>query len=299
MKILVTGANGLLGQYLIRDLAMAGYEVIAAGKGDSRLPDYAGITYTYLPLDITDKKTVHETIEKIQPSVIIHAAAITQPDACELDKEACWNTNVHATTYITEAAHKAGSRLIYVSTDFVFDGEDGPYKEDDKPHAINYYGESKLAAEQIVQSLTAEWAIVRTVLVYGNILAGTRSNVVTWVKDNLDNKKNIKVVNDQVRTPTYVEDLSKGIVLIVEKNGKGIYHISGKEVFTPYEMAVQVADYFGLDKSLMEKVDAAVFTQPAKRPLKTGFIIDKAEKELGYVPVTFKEGIRKMFEEKV
>lgn len=299
MKILVTGANGLLGQYLIRDLAMAGYKVIAAGKGNSRLPDYAGITYTYLPLDINDKKVVHEIIEKVQPSVIIHAAAITQPDACELDKETCWNTNVHATAYITEAAEKASGRLIYISTDFVFDGEDGPYKEEDKPHPVNYYGESKLAAEQIVQSSTVEWAIVRTVLVYGNILAGTRSNVVTWVKDNLESRKNIKVVNDQVRTPTYVEDLSKGIVLIVQKNAKGIYHISGKEVFTPYEMAVQVADYFGLDKSLMEKVDAAIFTQPANRPLKTGFIIDKAEKELGYMPVTFKEGIRKMFEGKV
>ncbi len=299
MKILVTGANGLLGQYLIRDLAMAGYKVIAAGKGNSRLPDYAGINYTYLPLDINDKETVHEIIEKVQPSVIIHAAAITQPDACELDKETCWNTNVRATAYITEAAEKVSGRLIYISTDFVFDGEDGPYKEEDKPHPVNYYGESKLAAEQIVQSSTAEWAIVRTVLVYGNILAGTRSNVVTWVKDNLESRKNIKVVNDQVRTPTYVEDLSKGIVLIVQKNAKGIYHISGKEVFTPYEMAVQVSDYFGLDKSLMEKVDAAVFTQPAKRPLKTGFIIDKAEKELGYMPVPFKEGIRKMFEGKV
>ena len=298
MKILVTGANGLLGQYLIRDLAMAGYKVIAAGKGNSRLPDYAGINYTYLPLDINDKETVHEIIEKVQPSVIIHAAAITQPDACELDKETCWNTNVRATAYITEAAEKVSGRLIYISTDFVFDGEDGPYKEEDKPHPVNYYGESKLAAEQIVQSSTAEWAIVRTVLVYGNILAGTRSNVVTWVKDNLESRKNIKVVNDQVRTPTYVEDLSKGIVLIVQKNAIGIYHISGKEVFTPYEMAVQVSDYFGLDKSLMEKVDAAVFTQPAKRPLKTGFIIDKAEKELGYMPVTFKEGIRQMLEER-
>lgn len=296
MKVLVTGANGLLGQYLIRDTVSAGHDVIATGRGSNRLPDYADITYTYVPLDITNKEAVHEAIEKIHPSIIIHAAAMAQPDACELDKTACWNTNVDATAYITEAAEKINSRLIYISTDFVFDGDNGPYKEEDDPQPINYYGESKLAAEQIIQSSKTDWAIVRTVLVYGNILAGTRSNVVTWVKDNLDNKKNIKVVNDQIRTPTYVEDLSKAIVLIADKNAKGIYHISGKEVFTPYEMAVQVADYFGLDKSLMEKVDAAIFTQPAKRPLKTGFIIDKAEKELGYTPVSFKEGIRKMFE---
>src|SRR5690606_38796644 len=158
-------------------------------------------------------------------------------------------------------------------TDFVFDGKEGPYKEDDVPAPVNYYGESKLAAEEIIQQGNAHWAIVRTVLVYGNILAGTRSNVVTWVKDNLEQWKNIKVVDDQVRTPTYVEDLSKSILLIIQHNAEGIYHISGKEVLTPYQMAVQVADYFSLDKSLMEKVNAATFSQPARRPLKTGFVI--------------------------
>ena len=118
---------------------------------------------------------------------------------------------------------------------------------------------------------------------------------MTWVKENLEKENPIKVVSDQVRTPTYVEDLARGIQLIIAKNARGIYHLSGKEVLTPYEMAVQVADFFGLDKNLMEKVDASVFTQPARRPLKTGFIIDKAERELGYSPLSFMQGIRKMF----
>ena len=103
------------------------------------------------------------------------------------------------------------------------------------------------------------------------------------------------MVSDQVRTPTYVEDLARGVQLIIEKNATGVYHLSGKEILTPYQMAVQVADYFGLNKTLMEKVDASVFTQPARRPLKTGFIIDKAERELGYTPISFIQGIRKMF----
>lgn len=293
MNILITGSNGLLGQYLVRDLASAGYKIIATGRGKNRLPEYAGVNY--ISLDITDKTAVLETIEKNKPDIVVHAAAMTQPDACELNKEECRVTNVQATAHLAEAAQKAGSTIIYVSTDFVFDGKDGPYKEDDDTAPVNYYGESKLAAEEIIKQSNNRWAIVRTVLVYGNILSGTRSNIVTWVKDNLEQRKNIKVVDDQIRTPTYVEDLSKGIMLIIKNNAQGIFHISGKEVLTPYQMALQVADYFSLDKSLMEKVNASTFSQPAQRPLKTGFVITKAEKELGFAPVSFMEGIRKMY----
>lgn len=295
LKIVITGANGLLGQYLVRDMAEAGYEVFATNRGENRLPDYVNLAYNYTSVDIKDKKAVEAFLSSVNPGIIIHAAAMAQPDACELNKDECKDVNINATAYITAMAEKLKARLIYVSTDFVFSGDAGPYHEEDAPAPVNYYGESKLESEKIVQKSNVSWAIVRTVLVYGNILSGTRSNVVTWVKDNLEKKNHIKVVNDQIRTPTYIEDLSKGIVLIVQKNAEGIYHISGKEVFTPYEMAIQVADYFGLDKSLMEKVTADTFTQPAQRPLKTGFIIDKAERELGYSPISFKEGIQKMF----
>jgi dTDP-4-dehydrorhamnose reductase len=295
MNILITGANGLLGQYLVRDLSKAGYTITATGRGRKRLPEYAEGHYAYIPMDITNQTEVTEVIEAVRPAVIVHAAAMTQPDACELNKEECRKTNVLATSYLAAAAAKTGSTIIYLSTDFVFDGKEGPYKEDDIPAPVNYYGESKLAAEKIIKQSNTRWAIVRTVLVYGNILAGTRSNVVTWVKDNLEQKKNIKVVDDQIRTPTYVEDLSRSILLIIQHNAEGIYHISGREVLTPYQMAVQVADYFSLDKALMEKVNAATFSQPAQRPLKTGFVITKAEKELGFAPVDFREGIRKMF----
>lgn len=295
MKILVTGTNGLLGQYLVRDLAEEGHIVIATGRGDCRTPVDDFPQVLYLPMDVTDETAVDKTVSETRPDVIIHAAAMAQPDACELDQPACRITNVEATRYLCTAAAAIQAKLVYISTDFVFSGDEGPYKEDDTTGPINYYGQSKLDAEEIVKTTLSDWAIVRTVLVYGNILTGTRSNVVTWVKENLEKQNPIKVVSDQVRTPTYIEDLSKGIRLVIEKGGRGIYHISGKEVFTPYEMAIQVADYFGLDKGLMEKVDASVFTQPAQRPLKTGFIIEKAERELGYSPVSFKEGIEKMF----
>ncbi|MBX2925111.1 MAG: SDR family oxidoreductase [Chitinophagaceae bacterium] len=294
MKILVTGSNGLLGQYLVRDLALAAHTVVATGRGKCRLEIEKLPGALYKDVDITDKQAVWQLISGTAPDVIVHAAAMAQPDTCELDKEACRLTNVDATKFLCEAAASVHARMIYISTDFVFNGKEGPYREDDIPDPVNYYGQSKLEAEEMVKNALKDWAIVRTVLVYGNILVGTRSNVVTWVKDNLEKGNPIKVVSDQVRTPTYVGDLSDGIRLVIEKNARGIFHISGKEVFTPYEMALQVADYFHLNKDLMEKVDASVFSQPAQRPLKTGFIIDKAEKELGYQPISFTEGMKQM-----
>lgn len=294
MKILITGANGLVGQNAVKQFTAAGYDVTAAGRGACRLPE-GKIPYRYISLDNTDRDAVLATVADVRPEVIVHAAAMSQPDACELNRAECDDCNVNATRYFTEAATAVNARMIYISTDFIFSGDDGPYKETDQPAPVNYYGQSKWQGEQIVRKSASRWAIVRTVLVYGNILSGTRSNIVTWVKENLEKEKPIKVVGDQLRTPTYVEDLIGGIQLIIEKNTEGIYHISGKEVLTPYDMAVYVANYFGLDKTLMEKVDASVFTQPAQRPLKTGFIIDKAEKELGYSPIGFMEGMRRMF----
>jgi dTDP-4-dehydrorhamnose reductase len=118
--------------------------------------------------------------------------------------------------------------------------------------------------------------------------------MVSWVQNNLSQGKPIKVVSDQWRTPTYVEDLAKGILLAIENKAKGIYHISGEELLTPYDMAMATAAYLALDSNLIEKVNASIFVQAAKRPAKTGFIIDKAKKELGFRPLSFKEGLKKM-----
>jgi dTDP-4-dehydrorhamnose reductase len=295
MKILVTGSNGLLGQHLVKLLLeTTTHEIIATNRGENRLPFASPERYNYFSLDITDGIAVNDFILLHQPNVIIHAAAMTQPDPCEENPVECWNVNVTATRFLTDAAEKVNARFIYISTDFVFDGLHGPYKETDEPGPVNYYGSSKLAAEKSVMTSKLQWAIIRTVLVYGNILVGNRSNIISWVKENLENGRPIKVVSDQWRTPTYVEDLAKGILLVLEKNATGIYHISGEEGMSPYDMAVATADYLHLDKSLMTKVNADTFTQPAKRPLKTGFIIDKAKKELGYQPVSFNESLKKM-----
>ncbi len=297
MKILITGSNGLLGQHLVKMLIeTTPYQVVATGKAHCRLPFTASALFNYYSLDITDGVAVQTFLKLHKPSVVIHAAAMTQPDPCEVDPIACWEVNVTATRFLIDAAEEVKAFFIFISTDFVFDGLNGPYIETDTPGPVNYYGSSKLAAEKsVTESSLLQWAIVRTVLVYGNILVGNRSNVISWVKENLAQEKHIKVVGDQWRTPTYVEDLAKGILLVIQKKATGIYHISGEEGMSPYDMAVATADYLHLDKSLMSKVNASIFTQPARRPLRTGFIIEKAKKTLGYQPLSFKEALAKMY----
>ncbi|MFT3679731.1 MAG: dTDP-4-dehydrorhamnose reductase [Ferruginibacter sp.] len=295
MKVLVTGSNGLLGQHLVKLLLeTTSHEVIATGRGKSRLPFEKKRQYNYHSLDITDGIAVNDFVLEQKPGAVIHCAAMTQPDPCEQHPVECWNINVTGTRFLISAAQNINSRFIYISTDFVFDGAGGPYKETDNTGPVNYYGSSKLAAEKAVMESKLQWSIIRTVLVYGNVLVGNRSNIVSWVKENLENGRPIKVVNDQWRTPTYVEDLAKGVLLVLEKNVTGIYHISGQEQMTPYDMAMAVAGYLRMDKSLMTQVNANTFAQPARRPLHTGFIIDKAIKDLGYKPRSFKEALNKM-----
>ena len=210
MKVLITGANGLLGQHLVKLLIdSTNYMITATGKGVSRLPFNSSNRFNYVSLDITNGVEVAAFIARDRPDIIIHTAAITQVDECEQNPIHCWNTNVTATRFLLGAAEIAGAAFIYISTDFIFDGIAGPYLESDLPGPVNYYGSSKLGAEKSVMESKLPWCIIRTVLVYGNILVGNRSNMVSWVQNNLSQGKPIQVVSDQWRTPTYVEDLAK------------------------------------------------------------------------------------------
>jgi dTDP-4-dehydrorhamnose reductase len=294
MRILLTGANGLLGQHLVQKLLNAGHHVTATGRGPSRLDFASPGQFKYLEADITDSPQIKNLMEEERPQVVIHGAAMTQVDQCEGSPGLCSAINIGGTANLLRYAVPQECFFIYVSTDFVFDGLIGNYREEDLPGPINHYGHTKLQAEKIVSDAGIPWAIVRTCLVYGNTLFGTRSNIITWVKEKLEKKENIKVVNDQLRTPTYIGDLARGIVLLVEKKATGIFHISGEEERTPYQMAIATADYFGLDKNLVEKVTADNFSQPANRPLKTGFCIEKAKNILGYRPISFNEGLQRV-----
>lgn len=291
MRILLTGSNGLLGQKLVELLRQQqGVEIIATSRGANKLATHYP-DLRFVSLDVTDRTQVQQVLGAEKPTHVIHTAAMTNVDECELNRASCWLQNVTAVEHLVEACEQHQIHLTHVSTDFIFSGEKGPLTEEEAPAPINFYGESKLAAEQAVQASKGSWAIVRTVLVYGIVHDYGRTNIVLWVRDSLRAGKQINVVDDQFRTPTLAEDLAQGCWLVAQRNATGIYNISSSELLTPYQMALQVADYFALDKSLITKADGSTFTQPAKRPPRTGFIITKAQRDLGYRPHTFQEGI--------
>jgi dTDP-4-dehydrorhamnose reductase len=288
--ILLTGANGLLGQKLVNRLSRReSITLIATSKGANRNPGYEG--YIYESLDINDAEKWEELYEKYEPDEIIHTAAMTNVDQCESEREECWKQNVEALDLITNLCLKYGTRLIHVSTDFIFDGEAGPYNERAEGHPLSYYGQSKLKGEEIILESGINAAIVRAILIYGMVPHMSRSNIVLWAKGALEKQQPIKVVNDQFRSPTLAEDLADGILLVSMKNKSGIWHISGPEVMSILEIVQQVADFWGLDKSLITETDSSSLAQAAKRPPKTGFIILKAQTELGFKPHTFREGL--------
>lgn len=295
MKILITGANGFVGYYLAEQLLAKNFSVIATGKGECRLPFTHDRNFQYLAMDFTDPFSVHDVFENIKPDVVIHAGAMSKPDECEKDQMLAYLVNVEGTVQLLINASELKSFFIFVSTDFVFDGERGMYYETDEPRPVNYYGRTKLEAEEAVKEYEFDWAIARTVLVYGKNHSG-HANILKTVKEKLKKGEEYSVVDDQVRTPTYVEDLAKGIVSIIEKKAKGIFHLSGKDILTPYQMAIKTAEHLGFNSSLIKRVTASSFTQSAKRPLKTGFVIDKARNELGYEPLSFDEGLKKTFD---
>jgi dTDP-4-dehydrorhamnose reductase len=294
MIVLVTGANGFLGYYLTGQLLEKGYEVIATGLGECRLPFVNHPLFRYEKMDITDPFSVHDVFSNHKPAVVVHAAAMSKPDECEKDQWGAYVVNVEGTVTTLLNAAEQQCFFIFISTDFVFDGATGMYSEEDKPNPVNYYGKTKLEAEEAVAEYAYDWAIVRTVMVYGKPVL-SRSNILSIVKEKLERRESYKVVDDQVRTPTYVGDLADGIVSIIQKRATGIFHISGAEVMTPYQMASRAAAYLNLDGSHIQRVTAADFSQPARRPAITGLNIDKAKDKLGFEPHSFEEGLRRMF----
>jgi dTDP-4-dehydrorhamnose reductase len=297
MKILITGANGLLGQKLVYLLkTKPEIKVVATSRGENRLKDKSG--YEFRSLDITDKIQTEKIISEVQPDVIINTAAMTNVDACEIQKEECWKQNVTAVENLIDAVYKLVLRpqspvphLIHLSTDFVFDGANGPYKEDDLPNPIAYYSQSKYEAEKLIQKSNIKWSIARTIIIYGVADEMSRSNIVLWAKSALEKGDPLKIVNDQWRMPTLAEDLAEGCYLIAKKGATGIYHLSGKDFMRIDELVERVADFFHLDKSIISTVSSDTLNQAAKRPPKTGFILDKAIRDLGYNPHSFEEGL--------
>ena len=289
--VLTTGSNGLLGQKITEKILAEGrVKLIATSKGVNRYPIKDG--YCYAEMDILNPERVKTVIENYKPDAIVHTAAMTNVDTAEANKELCYQLNVNAVQNLLSLCEKNNIQLIHLSTDFVFDGTNGPYKEDDAVNPLSYYGESKVLAEELLKSSAANWAVLRTILVYGITNDMSRSNIVLWAKGALEKGSPINVVNDQFRMPTLAEDLAEACLLAVEKNAAGIYHVSGKDYMSIADLVRKVADYWTLDKTIIKEVSSVSLNQTAKRPAKTGFVLDKTIRDLGYNPRSFEEGLR-------
>ncbi|AOM77326.1 SDR family oxidoreductase [Pedobacter steynii] len=288
--ILVTGSNGLTGQKITeRVLATKEFNLIATSRGENRFPVNEG--YVYAEMDILNPTNVEEVVAKYKPDAIIHTAAMTNVDTCESQKELARELNVGAVETLIRVCRQYDVQLVHLSTDFIFDGANGPYDELAPPSPLSYYGETKLQAENAIIAAGGKWAILRTIIVYGIVSDMSRSNIVLWAKGALEKGEPINVVNDQWRMPTLAEDLADCCLLAVSKNGQGVYNASGKDMMSISELVGKVADYWNLDKSLISEISAATLNQSARRPVKTGFILDKTIRDLGYQPHSFQEGL--------
>ena len=275
-RIVITGSNGLLGQKLVKlYLSKSTYEIHALSRGENRLHNKEG--YTYYNIDLLDKVELLQTLNQIAPSVIIHTAAMTNVDACEQQQDQCDLMNIDVVANILDYCKESNVYLVHLSTDFIFDGTKGDvYNEDDIAHPVNHYGLSKLKSEIMIQEAKIDAAILRTILVYGLVDQNDRSNIVLWVKSSLENHKDIHVVTDQLRMPTYAEDLAEACWLAVEARAKGVFNVSSNELMSIYDIALSIADAFGLDKKWIHPVVTNELNLPAKRPLSTGFDLNKS-----------------------
>ena len=288
--ILVTGSNGLLGQKIIYALLeRSDVNFIATAIGPNRMSKKDG--YQYIPLDITNQEQVNAVFNDCKPHIVINTAALTNVDACEAKRSEATLLNVTATGYLIEACRWHGAHLVHLSTDFVFDGANGPYAETDDPNPLSHYAKTKWEGERLLLSSDISWSILRTIIIYGVVDDNSRSNVVLWTFNSLRNNVPIKVIEDQYRSPTLAEDLALACIEAGMRKSQGIYHVSGRETMSILDMVKITADYFKLDKQNIIPVTSASLNQAAKRPPVTGFIINKAERELDFRPHSFLEGL--------
>lgn len=288
MRVLITGANGLLGQKIVKQCLKHNIEFVATSKGANRNQDCP--SDKYVSLDICNKLEINHVFQGVYPTHVIHTAAITNVDYCELNLEECEQVNVEATRYLFEATKQYQAHFQLLSTDFVFDGLQGMYKETDEVNPLSIYAKSKVDAEQILQKSTyTNWSIVRTIIVYGTANNLSRSNIVLWAIDALTKQQPMNVINDQFRMPTWADDLAWGCLEICRRDKKGIFNLCGPELMSIYQIVERVAKFLDKPMTHVHMIDSSTLNQPAKRPPRTGLDLTKSRDELGYNPKTIEE----------
>lgn len=285
-KALIIGASGLVGNYLYKNISPE-YEIIGTFQNYS--------LDNLIHLDITDKNAVRQVIYDSKPDFVFLPAAFTNVDLCEEKKELCWQINVEGVQNVASLLKGTQTKLTYFSTDYIFDGKNGPYSEDDAPSPLSVYGASKLEAEKIIAHLLNNFLIIRTTCIYG--WEPQQKNFVLNLIKRINRKETVRVPIDQVTTPTYSGELSEISFRLAREDKRGIYNVASSSLISRYDFAILVAEIFGLDKNLIYGIKTQDLSQKAKRPLKGGLKIDKIKRELGVDMLTAKESLLRMKKE--
>jgi len=293
-RIFVTGSNGMLGQRIVHYFSkLENVELMACSVEDKQVPGDKEVEY--IQCDLRKRESIKSAVLNFYPDFIINAAAFTNVDLSESDRENAWKLNVKGVEYLAETCRVLDAHLIHISSDYIFDGKKGPYSEDAKPNPLGYYGRTKLASENALKISGAVNTIIRTNVLYG--VANSRPDFVRWVINSLRSNKQINIVTDQINNPTYIDDLVSAISKIVEFRRQGIYNIGGRDFLSRYDFTIKIADYFNLDKSLIHSIKTIDLNQAAPRPLNSGLYTIKAESQLGFKPHTIDETLAIMKKE--
>ena len=288
MRILITGSNGLLGQKLVAQLLQKSIDFMASSLGVNRNNDCP--EENYRTMDICNRDEIAEVFKEYKPTHVIHTAAMTNVDACELNPQECKSLNVDSVKLLANQCFASNCHFQLLSTDFVFDGSKGNYQEEDAPNPLSIYGHSKLQAEEYIKDLPSlQFSIVRTIIVYGTGNQLSRSNIVIWAKEALHEGKELSIIDDQFRAPTWADDLAWACIRICVLNENGIFHISGPETMSIYEIVERIAKHYQLPMDQVKRTTSSSLNQPAVRPPRTGFNLSKAKSRLGYAPKTLEE----------
>lgn len=298
MKLLVIGGSGLLG-YKIAELAAREHETF--------------FTYNYRPatienttglkLDKCDRTGTSEMIRKIKPDVVVDTAAQHNVDYCETHKEEAWKVNVEGTKNVVDGCRQAGAKMVFLSTDYVFDGTKGRYSEQDQPNPINYYGKTKLEAENLLKNAGIPTTIARTSVIYGwnpSEIAGLKSssgksaNFVIWALGKLKAGEEVKTVTDQYSSPTLADNLAEALLAIALSDEQGVYHTAGRSCLNRYDFTLKIAQVFGFNSDLIKPVTSEAFKQAAQRPMRCCLDVSKTEQTFNVKLLDAESGLHKM-----
>jgi len=291
MNFLITGANGLLGSRLCTLLARQGHYVVGASRGERRVQG----DFDFLSCELSDAKQVRAVFDEAKPEVVIHPASMTVVDACEKDPLAAYDANVVATEQVARQARRMGTHLVHLSTDYVFDGDHGPYTEEDIPNPRGVYATTKMMAEQAVRVLAPTWSICRTAVVYG-WPAAARPNFGAWLLGALERGEKVRLFEDQFVSPSFADSVTAMVAEISRRRLSGLWHTCGAEVVNRLEFGRALCRVFGFDEALLEPVKVKDAGMASPRPLHSGMKVDKVRAHLAEKPLGVQESLERFHE---